>query len=1160
MYWSCYKMKRLMWQAPLVMILIFILSISLPYLVLDSNEGSETKSETLRMSIALVNEDDGGIFNDESIEFGDEFVKSVVKDDDHDWYVVSRGVAESGYERNAYEMMIVIPNNFSENSLSMNEMSPERVVLSYKINATGHEDVRAEAEKVAGEILSDFNRKLIDVYFASIIGNLQEAQDNITEIIEKEQNLTNLYSEHIKSPLANYTTQFESIQNQSNLSRESYLNTKDQFIDFEQELETAYNQQKELLSEIENTIDKKEAADASIKGFSETLDEQVARQKNNELLNQLNQLATKNTNIYNQFVRDDSQEEVRSIITQTKRLERYFTNLKVDAEEFDEALNQRINTDLKKIVSNAISDSFKSEESSENNDFSVGELLGLSLEKVLKRRMNASIRELPTLNIEDIEESGLSEEIVQDLKNIILFTKKYREENRTSFIPLGNRKKLLSSKIELLKENLTEEGISVEDSMQLFPYDSEEQYFYLKVPKNFGVHGLSLTVGDEERSFTADELVYDGSRKIEFPLTDHFVLEEKQELLVKVHFKLEIQAELNEIDLFAPLVWQWDVAQQGMEELLEEEEILDDYTQDDLFALILSDVGCLEGTEEQCPDNIEKEKDESNDTSTDDEQKEKDENDENEEEKDENDENEEEKDDEQEVEIITKTERILMKNYYMNHQVHSKLIDNPEATLIKSVPDMVVDYYQLLSLYEIYYGFDFGDQQALEKIFEQEDRPLSEQAKENSVYGYFHDMNITDVLKDFVVDTVKENVIAEVLDKYALDDLAKKLKEYNNLLEDAFNSSGRLAEVVMSTSDEAIELNNNVSDLLEELTSWRETNESLLNEQIKIIEQSDETSLAVMNLDAGYQPLLMASESLANQAQNNTDSADTVYDTLEQIDKEADTIKESGDTLVNQASDLANKLTDKAIDDLAFAGNFQELLANSRIGDRQNDDLYDFLSSPVMTQNDGVIKERESFVAYFLVIIITIGTLFTSYAISSFKLKQGQEEAFEEAGNIFQKNLPSMFLTVGVGAIQGIVIGVVSSYLLTIERPVLWIAILTGLMMALVLLSTYLLRQFKMLGMFIILTVVGLYLFVTKTLGFNYKYTEMMSNLRKLSPLQHVETLLSDLLESTGNIAEYTVPLVLLVTCVALGVLLNLVVWNKKTQAKRTEENEVETI
>ena len=98
---------------------------------------------------------------------------------------MSRGVAESGLKNNNYNMMIVIPNDFSRKAVAIDSELPEKLTLNYKVNATGNKDLKAEAENTASAILEDFNKQIIDVYFASVIGKLQGAQDNIGKIIEK---------------------------------------------------------------------------------------------------------------------------------------------------------------------------------------------------------------------------------------------------------------------------------------------------------------------------------------------------------------------------------------------------------------------------------------------------------------------------------------------------------------------------------------------------------------------------------------------------------------------------------------------------------------------------------------------------------------------------------------------------------------------------------------------------------------------------------------------------------------------------------------------------------------------------------------------------------------------------------------------------------------
>src|SRR5699024_8222224 len=119
---------------------------------------------------------------------------------------------------------------------------------------------------------------------------------------------------------------------------------------------------------------------------------------------------------------------------------------------------------------------------------------------------------------------------------------------------------------------------------------------------------------------------------------------------------------------------------------------------------------------------------------------------------------------------------------------------------------------------------------------------------------------------------------------------------------------------------------------------------------------------------------LTQSQTLAEQASNNLDSADDVYSTLDNVDEQADVIVTSGANIVQQAEDLSEGMTNKLMEDQQFVDNFTDVMANSRIGDRQNEDLYDFLSQPVNTKKAGTITgtHRDTYTPYFLVLICFI--------------------------------------------------------------------------------------------------------------------------------------------------------------------------------------------
>src|SRR5699024_11567231 len=92
----------------LFMVLMLVLTAGLTYMSLNHVSETKDKEDSKKMDVALVNEDEGTTFNKEELDFGERFVKSLDKNNEQDWYVVSRGVGENGYERGGYDLIIMI--------------------------------------------------------------------------------------------------------------------------------------------------------------------------------------------------------------------------------------------------------------------------------------------------------------------------------------------------------------------------------------------------------------------------------------------------------------------------------------------------------------------------------------------------------------------------------------------------------------------------------------------------------------------------------------------------------------------------------------------------------------------------------------------------------------------------------------------------------------------------------------------------------------------------------------------------------------------------------------------------------------------------------------------------------------------------------------------
>src|SRR5699024_10191901 len=99
---SMIHMKKPFIRLILFMVQMLVLTAGLTYMSLNHVSETKDKEDSKKMDVALVNEDEGTTFNKEELDSGERFVKSLDKNNELDWYVVSRGVAENGLERGTY--------------------------------------------------------------------------------------------------------------------------------------------------------------------------------------------------------------------------------------------------------------------------------------------------------------------------------------------------------------------------------------------------------------------------------------------------------------------------------------------------------------------------------------------------------------------------------------------------------------------------------------------------------------------------------------------------------------------------------------------------------------------------------------------------------------------------------------------------------------------------------------------------------------------------------------------------------------------------------------------------------------------------------------------------------------------------------------------------
>lgn len=359
-------MKKKITVGIVFFMLIVLLGGSLTYLGLFSKtvENKEQKDQVSRMTIALVNEDAGTDFQGKQFSLGENYTKKVEQDTKQNWYLVSRSIAESGLANDTYNLMIVIPSNFSENVFSLSSVAPERTEISYKINANGNKDVENEALKVAKTTISELNKELVDVYIASILDNLYTAQKNVGSVVANQKEKVGIYSNSVFKPVDGYTKQFEGLKESGDTSVKG-LDDHSKLLASYLESVVGYNKSQTGYDDnLQKLIETQLKNQEDYKAFSEEINKYNLQLSSEETKELYDRLVTENKLIGNEFTKT----EETSLLNQVDNAGNYITEVEktVDLQKnaIDElladnkkALDEIVRTNLKEIYGLSEADS-----------------------------------------------------------------------------------------------------------------------------------------------------------------------------------------------------------------------------------------------------------------------------------------------------------------------------------------------------------------------------------------------------------------------------------------------------------------------------------------------------------------------------------------------------------------------------------------------------------------------------------------------------------------------------------------------------------------------------------------------------------------------------------------------------------------------------------
>lgn len=154
-------LKSLFKNPAVIITIIAIIILPSLYALLNVDACWDPYENTDNLEFAVVNNDVNSTYNGKSLNFGTNVVDELEDNDDFDWKFVSEDDARQGVEDGSYFAAIIIPENFTQDILSVDSQNPTKTNLTYLINEKTNPVASRMSNNAANEIQKEINNEVI---------------------------------------------------------------------------------------------------------------------------------------------------------------------------------------------------------------------------------------------------------------------------------------------------------------------------------------------------------------------------------------------------------------------------------------------------------------------------------------------------------------------------------------------------------------------------------------------------------------------------------------------------------------------------------------------------------------------------------------------------------------------------------------------------------------------------------------------------------------------------------------------------------------------------------------------------------------------------------------------------------------------------------------
>ncbi len=280
------------WAASVVVIALMIIP-SL-YSLTNIEASWDPYNNTNGIKVAVINEDKGTVYKDQDINLGKELVDKLKDNDKLGWVFVDKQTAEEGLINEKYYATIEIPEDFSEDVVTITKkdvikpkliytVNEKKNVIASKITDAGVETVKTELDQNIVKNISGIMFRLCDEIGVDIQNNRPQLRNIIDSVYKLDDNMPEL--EQMLDEAINGTISASDLIDKTNELIPTAADTIDETTEFlnntqdvldknQEDLQKESPKIKEDLIEAENALD---TTDVELKNIDEKIMPEVEK-------------------------------------------------------------------------------------------------------------------------------------------------------------------------------------------------------------------------------------------------------------------------------------------------------------------------------------------------------------------------------------------------------------------------------------------------------------------------------------------------------------------------------------------------------------------------------------------------------------------------------------------------------------------------------------------------------------------------------------------------------------------------------------------------------------------------------------------------------------------------------------------------------------------